>query len=161
MVQQSVSISYRVFFEQLLEDLRRHSPTVSWNTSPSGRNWEVFTRVKGQTWYGVGFTHPNLLRVDLHVRDVSFERTQALFYALHDRRNEIETALDKPLNWEPPQPGRQAGRLALYRHGSIENNPRDLCELKSWAADGIFALHDASFSHINELIRSQPIPTDF
>lgn len=146
---------YKQFLEKVLEDLRNRRPGVGWKIVEHHPGWSfaAFHRVKYRIWYAAGFSGGNL-RVDLHIGHNDPSMNQWLFDQLFSRQRIIEDALGFELNWETPFALRtKAGRIAVYQHGTIDEEPWRLAELRAWAVDMIISLRTALTSHLHELLQ--------
>ncbi len=146
---------YQEFFEGVLEELRNRRPGIEWKVvdHSNGWNWVAVYRVKHNVWYGIGFTRDGKFRVDLHVGHKDSSRSQQLLQQLYSRRRIIEHALGFKVMWESPtSPDAKDGRLAVYQRGTIEEPPRRLAELRSWAIDMVISLRTALTGYLDELL---------
>ncbi|MDE3088034.1 MAG: DUF4268 domain-containing protein [Chloroflexota bacterium] len=122
--------AYRAFFQQLIDEMReRHKFTGARVAFP--QNWFGFaTGVSGIT-YGAVFAQGGRVRVELYIDRGEAEDNKRIFDSLHAKREEIESRLEAPLEWERLD-DRRASRIALYSSGSIDLDQNSLTKIREW-----------------------------
>jgi hypothetical protein len=73
---------------------------------------------RGEGSYSLVFCQRRQIRTELYIDNTNAARVNAIFGALHRRRERIEAAYGKPLSWEE-LPSRRASRVAAYGEGDV------------------------------------------
>jgi hypothetical protein len=117
--------AYRTFFQDLIDELReRHRFTGARQAQP--QNWYSFASGVSGISYGLSFAQKRQVRVEVYLPN------KALFDELVKEKVALDGAFGEPLEWERLD-DRIASRIAVYRPGSIEDDPQtlqpsDLCD---------------------------------
>lgn len=130
-------LRYQAFFQPLIDELHergfthaRTAPRQSWYNVSAGRAAGVV--------YGAAFGHGQLARVEVYINSRGREWNTSLFDQLEKRRESIEAELEARLEWSRLDEG-LASRIALVREGSIDDNDRDLEQLRAWMLEWLLA----------------------
>lgn len=125
--------AYREFFQSLIDRLRtQYKFTQAQKGQPS--SWYTFRSGVSGIGYSVAFTTGKRIRTEAYIDNGNASWNLAMFDALFQRREEIETAFGEPLTWEQLDT-RRACRIAIYRSGSIDASSQSLEEIKEWAIE--------------------------
>jgi hypothetical protein len=125
--------AYRAFFQRLIDELReRHHFTGARVAQP--QNWCNFACGISGAHYAASFAHRKQARTELYLGLDEQQTNKALFDALEQDKAIIEAEFGEPLSWERLD-DRTASRIALYRPGSIDDDPEALKEVHAWAID--------------------------
>ncbi len=139
---------YRQYFQQLIDELReKHKYTNAKVGQP--QNWYAFSAGASGVSYNATFVQDNKVRTELYIDFGDIEKNKALFNYLQDRKEEIHDKFGGELVWEPLEEKR-AKRISVYRDGSIETDPADLTEIKSWHIDNLIKLKRTLEPHIKK-----------
>ena len=141
---------YSAFFQPLIDTLREKGFARA--TKASGRNWfntgSGFTKVE----YWVEFAGSRReVRVQVFIGRER-EWNKRLFDQLEERKEIIESKLGESLSWERLD-HRYACRIAVYRPGTIDDNPERLEEIREWAIEWLFAFRRVFGPILNELVK--------
>lgn len=143
---------YRDFFQVLMDTLRekhrftnakRGQPQSYYNFS-IGYGWRVT--------YGVRFTGSETVTVEVYIDSQSKDWNAWLFHALHESKNEIENALDEPLEWDIVE-NRKACRIAAIGSGSIDADEAELSGVHDWIVQKLLKFRDVFGPRLAELVR--------
>jgi len=122
--------AYRLFFQGLIDRLRDdHQFTRARKGQP--QNWYSFASGVSGIVIGTTFVLGGRTRVDLYIERGDSAWNKQLFDLLLDRRATIEERFGEPLEWERLD-DRKASRIAVYRAGSIADDPVTLQEVQDW-----------------------------
>lgn len=122
--------AYLKFWTEYLEHVQATSPDLTNVRAPQPHNWMTLNSVRqGVTIAGV-FNRDGNLVCELYIDTGDAAANLAVFGALHDRRNEIETAIGHPLQWQELE-NRRACRIKLATPGQISDESRHR-ELLAW-----------------------------
>lgn len=149
---------YRTFFQQLIDILREQDRFTQARVAQP-QSWYAFTaglggRAQG-VHYGFCFGQGARVRAEVYIATGDAVFNQALFEALHEDRVAIEAALGEPLSWEPLSKS-VACRIAVYRSGSIDDEPEVLQQLQQWARERLLALKATFGERIARIVRTLP-----
>ncbi len=121
---------YRQFFQKLLYELREiHRFTGAKKGQP--QNWYVFASGFFGLYFGSNFCQGNKIRVELYIDTGDKKKNEEVFDWMIENKESIESELDEILYWERLD-DKKACRIAIYRHGSIEEDNQELEEIKKW-----------------------------
>ena len=128
---------YRAFFQPLVNILREEH---GFNPTEGGsKNWKTFPipSLSAILSYRVVFARSGQVMVNLYIDrndrewDKDKEWNEQLFDNLRERKETIESKLGESLSWER-MPKFRACRIAVYRHGTIDDDPERLTEIREW-----------------------------
>jgi hypothetical protein len=123
---------YQAFFQVLLDELREQKFSNAKKAQP--QNWYSFAAGARGYVYGVSFASGGRLRVDLYIDFPDAAENKAAFEKLLTDKGRIEAEFGEPLTWEKLE-NRRACRVALYRTGSIDDQPEALAAHRRWMSD--------------------------
>ncbi len=130
--------AYISFFSKLVDEIRSSQTMPVETSSPRGQNYQhlTWTRFAGPRAliFVVAFAAGKRVRVELYIdtRDRTFNK--AIFDQLKESRVQIESDFDESFSWERLD-SRRACRIAIYRKGSITDEPDTLDDISGWALD--------------------------
>ena len=129
---------YREYFQRLINELReRHKFTQARAGQP--QNWYSFPSGHSGITYGASFGHLNRLRAELYIGTPDLEENKRLFDKLETQKSTIEREFGGELEWESLEE-KIACRIAVYREGSIDNNPEALKDIHEWHIQNLLTL---------------------
>jgi hypothetical protein len=137
----ALALARQRFFQAALAAVKAKRPGLT-NASRVGLyNW--FSTSVGRTGFGVywTFTGSRELRVELYIDAGSAEENVGYLHALLARREELEQAAGRALEWDPIE-GKRASRVFASRPVGTDAPDED-AELLAWAVDTMIAFHDA------------------
>ncbi len=130
--------AYRAFFQQLLDDLReKHKFTGARVAQP--QSWYAFSSGTTGFVYSFSFTGQAEVRAELYIDRGDAGENKGAFDALQQKREAIEREFGEPLQWERLDEKR-ASRVAIYRKGSIDDEPQVLEDIRKWATEHLLRL---------------------
>ncbi len=125
--------AYRAFFQELIDELReKHNFTGARVGQP--QNWYTFASGTSGVYYGCSFAQAKQVRAEVYINTGEQKSSKALFDALEKEKDALEKQFGEPLRWERLD-DRSASRIAIYRPGSIEDDPETLMEIRDWGID--------------------------
>lgn len=129
---------YRAFFQELIDQLReRYKFTGARVGQP--QSWYSFSSGFQGISYGFSFAQAGRVRAELYIDRGEAGRNKQLFDALAEQKVLLEKEFGEPFVWERLD-DRRASRIAVYRNGSIEDDPAGLEEIRRWAVERLLAL---------------------
>lgn len=141
--------AYRAFFQDLIDELRdRHKFTNARVGQP--QNWYSFASGVSSVTYGFSFAQGGQVRAEVYIDTEDTDANKAIFDTLEKDKEAIEGPFGERLQWERLN-HRRASRIAVYRHGSIEEEPQALGEIKAWAIDRLLKLKKVFGPRISDL----------
>lgn len=148
--------AYIKFFSDLLADLKNTENFNSIEISPTGRNFITLDNLmtldnSKLTFLGCSFARGEKFRVELYIDTGSQEQNSQIFDRLYKDREEIESLVGIPLNWENLE-NRRASRIAVYHEGSITDSSDDLGILHSWAIEYLNKFYEVFHNLMKEVI---------
>ena len=126
---------YQCYFRALIDELERLGVTGQYTAPP--RNWWRFpsTEIQG-ILYGTQFPDsPKKVFAHLHIHETKVRVNRLeLFYALEERKEEIEFEFGSQLDWQPrPSKSPHArSRIVVSRDGHIRLPPAELECIRNW-----------------------------
>jgi hypothetical protein len=87
------------------------------------------------------FARRKRFRTELYIDCGEAQSNKRLFDSLRADQLAIESKVGDSLIWERMD-DRRASRIAMYSEGSIQDSPKRLGQLRSWAVDAAIAMHD-------------------
>ena len=146
---------YRAFFQQLIDTLREDH---KFTNARKGQPQSYYNFSMGYGWrvtYGVRFAWNETVTVEVYIDSQSKDWNAWLFHELHDSRNEIERALDKPLEWDIVE-NRKSCRIAVIDPGSIEADEAALSGVHDWMVENLLRFKDVFGPRLAELVNQSP-----
>jgi len=138
--------AYVSFFTDLLSDLAQTTPAGLRSVPPDGRSWVQIDDLSESLGPGTAlfcsFARSGRFRVELYIDTGDARENKRWFDALHERRPQIEAALQTPVAWERMDDQR-ACRIALYRDGAITDGTPALADLCMWASKTVSRFREA------------------
>lgn len=126
-------LQYQSFFQDLIDDLRDRNFTTASKGQP--QNWYSFATGFGQRLqFGANFGQGNIARVELYIDAHDKEWNKEFFDRLLEQTEFIESKLQSKLEWERLDE-RRACRVAVVRPGSIDDEERELKEIRDWMVE--------------------------
>jgi hypothetical protein len=123
--------AYRRFFQGLIDELREHHKFTG-ARSGQPQSWYAFSSGRSRVSYGCSFAQGGKVRTDLYIDLGEKGPNKDLFDRLASEKERIEADYGESLQWERLD-DRRASRIAIYRHGSIDDAPETLVEIRNWA----------------------------
>ncbi len=153
--------AYRAYFQDLIDQLReqyhftnaRIGQAQSWYTFATG-----ITRLSGVV-YGASFAAGGRARVELYIDRQDASLNKSIFDTLKKDGAAIESDIGDQLAWERLD-DRRASRIAVYRPGSITDDPETLGELKTWTIDRLLRFKRAFGPRLAEIARRGTSPAE-
>lgn len=143
--------AYRTFFQDLIDQLReRHRFTAA--RVASARSFYFFSSGISGIRYGFSFNQGGRSRAEVYIDGGEAAWNKNLFDTLLKAKESMEAGFRKPLEWERLD-DRRACRIAIYRAGTIEDDPQTLEEIKEWAIDRLLQFKAAFGPKLTELVR--------
>ena len=141
---------YLEFFQSLVDTLRdEYRFTNSKNARP--QNWFAFRSGSPGVRYSATFMIGGRYRVEVYIDRGDREQTKRLFDSLEQRKENIETELNEPLEWDRLE-NRQASRISVVREGSINDDDDTLEEIRQWMVERLLAFKRVFTPHLQELV---------
>ena len=137
---------YREFFQSLI-DTSREKHGFKDRTAPRG-NWFDTSSGFAGVLYRLTFSSSGA-RVEVYI-DRGKEWNKRLFDKLEGRKETIESKLGESLSWERLD-NRAASRIAVYRPGTIGDDPERLDEIRKWMIERLLAFKGVFGPMLNEL----------
>jgi hypothetical protein len=154
----AASALYKAFWTKYLERLRETHPDWTTASVPSTVNWmSMRSPIKG-TVLGNSFARGGKLRHDLYIDTGDARTTDAIFNSLLVRKDDLEKAYGRPLQWEP-LPTKRASRIADCIDAEVTQEDRhdefiafliDTGERMRRAIDAVLPLPLAATGHATE-----------
>ena len=96
----------------------------------------------------------NRVRVDFYIDQGDEEKNKSLFDAIYQDKDLIESKFGEPLKWERLD-DKRACRIAIYRDGSIEDDPAKLNEIRDWSIQKLLKLKDVFHVNLKKYLKKQ------
>lgn len=146
---------YRVFFQDLLEKIKRTRPGVTRATRATYQNWLVTPSGKSGFSFNLGFFwrgNDRGFNIEVYIDSGDNERNKRFFDSLSDSSEGIEQELGATLSWQRLEHAR-ACRVALIweKPVNVTDPPETLEELKVWAHDSYFRFRDVMAPYLENL----------
>ena len=114
---------YKAFWGKYLERLHQTHPDWTTTSAPSTTNWmSMRSPIKG-TFFSNSFATGGRLRHELYIDTGDTNSTDAVYNSLVARKDDLEKAYGRGLQWEP-LPNRRASRIADYTDGEVTQEDR-------------------------------------
>ena len=141
--------AYRAFFQRLVDRLRdKHGFTTS--RTASAQSWMDFSMgFRSGVRYSASFAQGGRARAEIYIDVGDLEENKRLFDGLHERKQDVESAIGESLSWERLDEKR-ASRIAVYRSGRIDSQPNDLSEIEDWMVDRLLKFKSAVLPLVHE-----------
>ena len=141
---------YRGFYQELIDTLREdHSFTKA--RQALAQNWYRFSVGYGQgAQFGANFDsqkeEPGSNCTSISGNDKDWNRE--LFDQLEERKDDIESELGEPLEWD------RLGnpRIAVVRRGSIDDDEETLAEIRAWMVERLLKFRRVFGPRLDELV---------
>lgn len=149
---------YRAFFQPLVNILRKE---YGFNPTEGGsKNWKSFPipSLSAILSYRVVFAGDGRVMVNLYIDrndrewDKDKEWNEQLFDNLRERKEDIESKLGESLSWERMDDYR-ACRIAVYRPGTIDDEPERLAEIREWMIEWLLAFRRVFEPELERLLK--------
>lgn len=124
---------YQQFFQCLIDDLRENHKFTNARVGQP-QNWYTFSSHTNGFQYGISFAAGGRVRAEIYIDFGQRDQNVAAIEALCSNKTTLERAFGGPLEWERLE-GKRACRIAVYRHGTIEDSSASLEEYHRWAVD--------------------------
>ena len=144
----SLPEKYRAFWQPLV-DILREEYGFTRATKGGRKNWKSFSAVpslSASVWYRVVFARSGQVMVNIYIGRDDREWNEQLFDKLRERKGDIEAKLGKSLCWDRMDGSdggkpRMACRIAVYRPGTIDNDPEMMEEIREWMIERLLAFN--------------------
>lgn len=142
--------AYRAFFKGLIDRLR---DVYQFNGArvAQPQNWYSFASGLSGITYGTSFAKGGWVRAEVFIARGEADENKSIFDKLAESKVEIEQAFGEPLEWERLD-DRQACRVAVYRQGTIEDDPAKMEEIRDWAIERLRKLKTVFGPRLPELV---------
>ena len=152
---------YRDFFQSLVDTLREKHPGFTGATKGGSKSWKAFSvpGLSEDLSYRVVFAGSGQVMVNLYIqrkdrkRSENKEWNEQLFDKLRERKGDIESKLGS-LSWDR-MPSHMACRIAVYRPGTIDDDPETLEEIHEWVIKWLLAFRWVFGPILNELVKQR------
>ena len=147
---------YRRYWKPLLERLNREDGwgvrtdnTASWFSAGSGIS---------EIWRTMSFYVRNReVAVELSLQTPNKDWNKSFFDLLKESQEEIETELGAELKWERLD-SKKTSRVGIRRDGSIDADPDELDEIRSWMFDNVVRFKQVFPPYLKEVRERLPQP---
>ncbi len=143
--------AYREFFQHLIDRLRERGFTKAKVGQP--QNWYTFASGLQGIGYGASFAQGGQARAEIYIDRGDVASNKKLFDELASVRSAVEEAFGEKLSWERLDE-RRACRVAIYRPGSIEENPQTLDEIRVWMIERLLKFREVFAQRLGDLLGS-------
>jgi hypothetical protein len=126
---------YRDFFQLLIDELRTTHRFTNSRTAPP-QNWMTFGSGSSGLAYGLSFAQGSRVRAELYIDIWDAAVNKSVFDMFERQKSELEGAFGETLSWERLE-DRRASRIALYRHGTIDDSPEELMRIREWGVNNL------------------------
>lgn len=121
---------YRKYFQELIDELREKYRFTNARIGQP-QNWYSFSSGISGIAFGAVFVQSDQARTELYIDVGDSEKNKALFDWLYEQRNDIQSKIEKEIDWERMD-DKRASRIAIYRDGTIHSPTEELSEIKQW-----------------------------
>ena len=151
---------YRAFWQQVV-DILREEHGFPGTTKGLGKNWKSFPApgLAASISYRVVFAGSGQVMINIFIErkvrrewNKNKEWNEQLFDQLENHKEDIESKLGESLSWERMD-DYMACRIAVYRPGTIDDEPERLAEIREWMIDRLLAFKQVFGPMLNELAR--------
>ena len=147
---------YRAFFQLLVNTLRKNHPGFTGARKGGRKSWKAFSAapsLSGDVSYRVVFAGSRQVMVNIYIeRNEDAEWNKRLFDKLRERKEYIESKLGESLCWDPME-GDMACRVAVYRPGTIYDDPERLDEIRKWVIERLLAFDRVFGPELERLLK--------
>jgi Domain of unknown function (DUF4268) len=105
------------------------------------QNWYTFASGLQGIGYGASFAQGGQARTEIYIDRGDAVMNKALFDELASAREAVEEDFGETLSWERLDE-RKACRVAVYRTGSIEDDPQTLEAITAWMIEQLLKLKE-------------------
>jgi len=145
--------AYQKYFQELIDELReKHKFSNARKGQP--QSWYSFAAGYTGITYGMSFALGNRVRVDLYIDQGDEEKNKSIFDLIYQDRELIESQFGEKLEWERLDEKR-ACRIAIYREGSIEDDPEKLNEIREWSIQKLLKLKEVFHPNMKKYVKKQ------
>ena len=141
--------AYREFFQRLIDELRERGFTNARLGQP--QNWYTFASGLQGIGYGASFAQGGQARAEVYIDHGDAGMNKALFDELASDREPAEEDFGETLSWERLDE-RKACRVAVYRPGSIEDDPQTLDAIRTWMIEHLLKFKDVFGRRLAKLL---------
>lgn len=146
--------AYRQFFQQLIDELRtKHKFTNAKAAMP--QNFYPFSAGLTGLQLVVSLVKDGKARVEVYIDFMDKTKNKALFDAMAAQKALIEQEYGDPLCWERLD-DKRASRIAVYRHGSIDDPDEKLAAIRAWAIEHLHKLRDLVMPKVKAALDNLP-----
>jgi hypothetical protein len=131
--------AYREFFQRLIDELRERGFTNARLGQP--QNWYTFASGLQGIGYGASFAQGGQARAEIYIDRGDAATNKALFDELASDKESADGDFVAELSWERLDE-KKACRVAVYRSGSILDDPETLEEVRQWMIERLLRLKD-------------------
>ena len=158
-------VRFHMFFQTLVNILREeHGFNVK---EGGGKNSKTFSApgLSSKVSYRVVFTGSGKVMVNIYIErkvrrewNKNKEWNEQLFDKLRERKGDIESKLGESLSWErldgsDGEEPRMACRIAVYRTGTIDDDPETLGKILEWMIDRLLAFKQVFEPELDRLLK--------
>jgi len=145
--------AYQKYFQDLIDELReKHKFSNARKGQP--QSWYSFASGYSGLTYGMCFALGSRVRVEFYIDQGDEEKNKALFDLIYQDREAIESQFGEKLEWERLDEKR-ACRIAIYREGSIEDDPAKLNEIRDWSIQKLLKLKEVFYANLKKYLKKQ------
>ena len=105
------------------------------------QDWYTFASGLQGKGYGASFAQGGQARAEVYIDRGDASTNKALFDELASARESAEQDFGRAPSWERPD-GKKACRVAVYRPGSIEDDPQALEVVRTWMVEHLLKLKE-------------------
>jgi hypothetical protein len=143
--------AYRTFFQALIDELReKHRFTGARVGQP--QNWYSFASGFSGITYGAAFNRDGCAQAEVGIDRGDAPANKAIFDALFQQKDVIETQFGAPLNWDYVA-DRRACRIKALREGTIAADSQTLEETRNWMVKSLLGLKQAFGPRLPALVQ--------
>ena len=145
--------AYQKYFQELIDELREK---YKFSNARKGQpqSWYSFASGYSGLTYGMCFAMGNRVRTEFYIDQHNEEKNKSLFDSIYQDREFIESKFGEKLEWERLDEKR-ACRIAIYREGSIEDDPEKLKEIREWSIEKLLKFKEVFHPNMKKYIKKQ------
>ena len=140
--------AYRQFFQRLIDQLRERHFTKARVGQP--QNWYAFASGLQGISYSARFAQGGQACAEIYIDRGDAALNKGLFDALASMKDSLESEFEEALNWERLDE-RRASRVAVYRTGTVEDDPQNLEEIQGWMVDRLLRFKKVFAPRLEEI----------
>jgi len=147
--------AYRAYFQVAIDELREK---YKFSNARKGQpqSWYSFAAGYSGLTYGMCFALGNRVRTEFYIDQGDEQKNKALFDLIYQDKEAIESQFGEKLEWERLDEKR-ACRIAIYRDGSIEDDPAKLKEIREWSIQKLLKLKEVFHTNLKKYLKKQNI----